>query len=70
MRGPPAGRDADGFTMNIAVNPIHSAVDCAVAIIGAGPYGLAVGAHLRAADVPVRVFGEAMAFWRRNMPRA
>ena len=41
---------------------------CEVAVIGAGPYGLAVGAHLKAAKVDVRVFGEAMSFWRRNMP--
>lgn len=41
---------------------------CEVAIIGAGPYGLAAAAHLQAAKVPTRVFGDAMAFWRRNMP--
>jgi NADPH-dependent 2,4-dienoyl-CoA reductase/sulfur reductase-like enzyme len=39
-----------------------------VAIIGAGPYGLATGAHLRAAGIEARVFGEAMAFWGRQMP--
>src|SRR5438132_11499380 len=42
---------------------------CQVAIIGAGPYGLSAGAHLRAAEMDVRVFGEPMGFWRRNMPR-
>ena len=54
--------------MNIAVSSVHSGDTCDVAIIGAGPYGLAVAAHLRAADVPIRVFGEPMSFWRRNMP--
>jgi hypothetical protein len=54
--------------MNIAVNPFRSSDDCEVAIIGAGPYGLAVAAHMRAANIPIRVFGEAMSFWRRNMP--
>lgn len=39
-----------------------------VAIIGAGPYGLAAAAHLRAAGVETRIFGEAMAFWERQMP--
>ena len=39
-----------------------------VVIIGAGPYGLAAAAHLRAAGVETRVFGEAMAFWQRQMP--
>jgi len=41
---------------------------CEVAIIGAGPYGLAAAAHLQAAKVATRVFGDTMAFWRRNMP--
>jgi hypothetical protein len=39
-----------------------------VAIIGAGPYGLAAAAHLRAAGVETHIFGEAMAFWERQMP--
>jgi cation diffusion facilitator CzcD-associated flavoprotein CzcO len=42
--------------------------DCEIAVIGAGPYGLAVAAHLKACDVRVRVFGDQMAFWRNNMP--
>src|SRR5271155_3636958 len=54
--------------MNIAVNAVHSGDNSDVAIIGAGPYGLAVAAHLRAANVSIRVFGEGMSFWRRNMP--
>lgn len=45
-------------------NPI-----CEVAVIGAGPYGLAVAAHLRAANVETMIFGEAMSFWQRHMPR-
>ncbi|HXV04901.1 MAG TPA: FAD-dependent oxidoreductase [Solirubrobacterales bacterium] len=39
-----------------------------VAIIGAGPYGLATAAYLRQAGVETHVFGEAMESWRRNMP--
>jgi cation diffusion facilitator CzcD-associated flavoprotein CzcO len=39
-----------------------------VAVIGAGPHGLATAAHLRAAGMDVRVFGEVMGFWRHNMP--
>jgi hypothetical protein len=42
---------------------------CEVIVIGAGPYGLAIGSHLKGAKVDVRVFGQAMSFWRRNMPR-
>jgi thioredoxin reductase len=39
-----------------------------VAIIGAGPYGLSLAAHLAAANINVRVFGQPMQFWRTNMP--
>jgi thioredoxin reductase len=39
-----------------------------VAIIGAGPYGLSVAAHLRALGVPHRIFGTPMDTWCRHMP--
>jgi thioredoxin reductase len=39
-----------------------------VAIIGAGPYGLAVAAYLRHAGVDAHVLGEPMESWRRYMP--
>jgi thioredoxin reductase len=39
-----------------------------VAIVGAGPYGLSIAAHLRAAGVPLRIFGTPMLSWRRHMP--
>ena len=42
---------------------------CDVAVIGAGPYGLAAAAHMRAAGLATRAFGQTMAFWRRNMPK-
>lgn len=54
--------------MNIAVNPLRLRDRCDVAIIGAGPYGLAVAAHLRAANVSFRIFGDPLSFWRNNMP--
>src|SRR5579872_1004066 len=41
---------------------------CEVAIVGAGPYGLATSTHLKAAKVSNRVFGDTMGFWRKNMP--
>src|SRR3954466_14959155 len=40
----------------------------AAVVIGAGPYGLSIAAHLRARGVPTRVFGDPMATWRDNMP--
>lgn len=39
-----------------------------VVVVGAGPYGLSAAAHLNARGADVRVFGEAMSFWDRNMP--
>jgi len=39
-----------------------------VAIIGAGPYGLSLAAHLSAAGLDVRVFGQPMHTWRTGMP--
>jgi len=41
---------------------------CEVAIVGAGPYGLATSTHLKAAKVSNKVFGDPMGFWRKNMP--
>jgi len=46
---------------------VTEAVD--VAIVGAGPYGLSVAAHLRAARVDFRQFGIPMNQWRAAMPR-
>lgn len=40
-----------------------------VAIIGAGPYGLSLAAHLARTDKSFRIFGEPMRFWSRHMPR-
>jgi NADPH-dependent 2,4-dienoyl-CoA reductase/sulfur reductase-like enzyme len=42
--------------------------DCDIAVIGAGPYGLSAGAHLKAKGLRVRVFGEPMEFWSDKMP--
>ena len=46
---------------------MSDAVD--VAIVGAGPYGLSLAAHLRAAGVSFRQFGQPMHLWRDQMPR-
>ncbi len=39
-----------------------------VAIIGAGPYGLSIAAHLRDQKVAFRIFGTPMSSWRNHMP--
>jgi len=41
--------------------------DNTIVVIGAGPYGLSVAAHLKARDVPTLIFGKPMEFWQ-NMP--
>jgi len=41
---------------------------CDVAVLGAGPYGLSVAAHLRESNLDFRVLGEPMSFWERQMP--
>jgi thioredoxin reductase len=40
-----------------------------VAIIGAGPYGLSIAAHLRQRGIPFRIFGTPMRSWTREMPK-
>jgi hypothetical protein len=54
------GRIEEAFAM--------TALTCQVAIVGAGPYGLAAAAYLRTANVDVRMFGGAMDFWEQQMP--
>lgn len=45
-------------------------IDRDVAIIGAGPYGLAAAAYLnKIQGLAVSVFGEPMSFWRTAMPK-
>jgi FAD-dependent urate hydroxylase len=43
--------------------------DVDVAVIGAGPYGLSLAAHLSAAGVGYRHFGVPMRLWRGAMPK-
>jgi len=40
-----------------------------VAIIGAGPYGLSLAAHLSAEGIDHRIVGDPMQFWLEHMPR-
>lgn len=40
-----------------------------VAIVGSGPYGLSLAAHLRESGIAFRIFGKPMATWRDHMPK-
>jgi cation diffusion facilitator CzcD-associated flavoprotein CzcO len=39
-----------------------------IAIVGAGPYGLSLAAHLHERGIPFRIFGQPMQVWRAQMP--
>jgi thioredoxin reductase len=45
---------------------ISDAID--IAVIGAGPYGLSIAAHLNRRNLNFRVFGKPMETWRCQMP--
>jgi cation diffusion facilitator CzcD-associated flavoprotein CzcO len=47
----------------------YDSCNVAFAVVGAGPYGLAVASHLRAAGAEVRTLGKVMGFWDEHMPR-
>jgi thioredoxin reductase len=38
-------------------------------IVGAGPYGLSIAAHLRGSGIPFRIFGRVMDSWISHMPK-
>lgn len=42
---------------------------CDVAIIGAGPHGLSLAAHLAARGMNFRVFGKPLSTWSEHMPK-
>lgn len=43
-------------------------LDSEVAIVGAGPYGLSIGAHLRHRGISFQIFGRPMDTWLHHMP--
>ncbi|MFB9266920.1 FAD-dependent monooxygenase [Bradyrhizobium erythrophlei] len=40
-----------------------------MAVVGAGPFGLSVAAHLRKLGVDCCIVGSPMASWKNNMPK-
>lgn len=54
--------------MNLSNRTVcHDTLD--VAIVGAGPYGLSIAAHLRACGASFRIFGRPMDSWLARMPK-
>jgi len=45
-----------------------SSTSAPAVVIGAGPYGLSVAAHLRGRGIAVRTFGDVMGGWHAHMP--
>lgn len=54
--------------MKAAMREGNSRSSVEVAIVGAGPYGLSIAAHLGARRIPYRIFGRAMSVWAERMP--
>jgi FAD-dependent urate hydroxylase len=51
-------------------SPAPAAVDhCDAVVVGAGPYGLSVAAHLLERGLRVAVFGKTLELWRHRMPK-
>ncbi len=42
---------------------------CDVAIVGTGPHGLSLAAHLKARGINFRIFGKPMGTWAEHMPK-
>ena len=38
-------------------------------VVGAGPYGLSIAAHLKAAGIPYDLYGTPLESWRKFMPQ-
>jgi thioredoxin reductase len=60
--------NADREIMPARTGSRLGSTQCDVAVIGAGPYGLSAGVHLKAKGIAARVFGEPMEFWAHKMP--
>jgi thioredoxin reductase len=52
-----------------ASTELNTQPDCKVAIIGAGPYGLSLAAHLNARGIDCRIFGKPLSTWNAHMPK-
>ena len=59
----------DDGVIEMAQRTNQSANIADVAIVGAGPYGLSIAAHLAARNVRFRIFGKPMGVWLDHMPR-
>lgn len=54
-----------GMTVKVENREVHRTE---IAIVGAGPYGLSLAAHLRVLGLPFRIIGRVMETWQEQMP--
>jgi thioredoxin reductase len=72
MRSDTAASDGSSSGVGIMRTPQKSRLKTSrpdIVIVGAGPYGLSISAHLRALGVSFRIFGSPMNTWRDHMPK-
>ncbi len=50
-------------------SPLKQTANPDVVIVGAGPYGLSLAAHLRPHGIPFRIFGDPLELWTKKMPK-
>src|SRR6185295_8409004 len=69
----PAGLQRRQSDANQTRNPTKPGIDMSIStnvvIIGAGPYGLSIAAHLRQRGIEFRIFGSPLRAWRSQMPK-
>ncbi len=57
------------IALNIKLSQINLPTACYDAVVvGAGPYGLSITAHLKSQGLKVACFGKPIQFWREQMP--
>jgi thioredoxin reductase len=61
-------REDSVVTRSVRTSTRSASANYDVAIVGAGPYGLSAGVHLKAKGIETCVFGEPMEFWANKMP--
>src|SRR5882757_8700794 len=62
-------RGPSGSSRSYLLECILTANTVDIAIIGAGPYGLSLAAHMRGRRQSVRIFGSPMHSWSHHMPQ-
>ncbi|HEV7218771.1 MAG TPA: NAD(P)-binding domain-containing protein [Terriglobales bacterium] len=69
-KGKAPGRVLQAARRNkLSFNRSHRMSISNTVIVGAGPYGLSIAAHLKAAGIPCHLYGTPLESWRKFMPQ-